>query len=495
MNSVFSLTNKLNSISVQDKINYIALLVFFVAAVFSIGHYKGDEHYQILEFAQYKIGLIDAQQLPWEFDAKMRPSLQPWLVVGIVSLFKYFSLTNPFTITTFLRLITAFFSWLIIKNLNVVLIEKYFPEKKWAILFSCCTFFLWFVPFFSVRFSSENYSEIFLLTGIYFIIKGSRCLMHVIIIGLCLGLSVLFKAQIGLSVLGIFGWFLFYEKKNIKIMLPLIPVFISVILIGSYLDILFYEELTFTPYNFIKGNLDGGKASEFGTSPFYYYLLVFLMATIPPISIILPLFFFSALSNLKKHIIVWAILPYLLTLCFIAHKEVRFLLPLKYLITFLTVYGIANYFKEKKIKKYQLFFFKTALILNSIVMLYMSLKPANGTVLYQKYLYDHIDEANRTILTTDRDYYKITGELQTSFYRPKNISSFSITNDKEIVDFMFKKDITSCLYVHRGLSFSDSIPGYSFKKVYALYPDWITKVPFINASKIRTDCIYLVTKL
>tara|TARA_R110002051_G_scaffold234056_5_gene295613 strand:- start:5253 stop:6740 length:1488 start_codon:yes stop_codon:yes gene_type:complete len=495
MNRSFSLIDKIETISIHDKINYIAFLVFFITAIYSIGHYKSDEHYQILEFAQYKLGQIDAEDLPWEFDAKMRPTIQPWFVVGIVWFFNKIQIANPFTITIFLRIMTAFLLWLTTVKLNKVVVARFFTEQRWAILFSCCSFFLWYVPFISVRFSSESYAAIFLLSALYLILNNLRSVPHTIFIGIFLGISVIIKAQMGLAVLGIFAWLYFNEKKNLFRLFPLLPSFLLVIIFGVYLDSLFYNEFAFTPYNFIIGNLAGGKASEFGTAPFYYYVLAFLMATIPPISLVLPLFFFSAIRELKNNIIVWALVPYILVHCFIGHKEVRFFLPVQYLIIFLTTYGLASYFKERNIKKYQMRFFKVAIVLNTIVMIYMALKPANGTVLYQKYLYEHINEGSRTILTTNRDYYKITGELQTSFYRPKNIRSFSITNDKEIVDFMFKKDITSCLYVHRGLSFSDSIPGYSLKKVYALYPDWITKVPFINASKIRTDCIYLVTKL
>lgn len=492
--SIFSI-RKLESISVQDRINYIALFLFVFAAFYSIGHYKSDEHYQILEFAQFKLGQIDGNDLPWEFDGKMRPSLQPWLVVGMVSLFNSFNITNPFTITTIFRLITALLLWLTIKNINKVLIDKYFDEDRWAILFSCCTFFLWYVPFISVRFSSESYSSIFLLTALFFIIKDKKGMPNAIFIGLCLGISVLFKAQIGLAVLGIFAWLYFRKKENRLNLFSILTTFLLVTLLGTLLDSLFYQEFTFTPYNFIKGNLEGGRAAEFGTAPFYYYLLVFFMATIPPISLVLPLFFFSAIRKLKNRVIVWAIVPFILVHCIISHKEVRFLLAIHYLIIFLTIYRLAAYFKERKIKKYQHGLFKLAVVMNMLVLVYMSVKPANGKVLYQKYLYENIVLGNRTILTTKKDYYKIMGGLQTSFYRPENIQSYFVNSERDVMRFLQKNKINTCFYVHRGLSFSGSIPGYEIKKVYSLYPDWITKVPFLDILKIRTDCIYLINKL
>ena len=255
--SIFSLKT-IKSISIQDRINYTALLVFIIAAFYSIGHYKSDEHYQILEFAQYKLGQINAKDLPWEFDAKMRPSFQPWLVVGMVSLLKVFNITNPFAITTIFRLITALLLWFITKKLNKLLIERYFTQNSWAILFSCCTFFLWYVPFISVRFSSENYAGLFLMASIYFIIKDFKSIRNLLSIGLCLGIAILFKAQIGLAVLGIFGWLIFIGKISIYQFTIMSLAILSVTALGTYLDYLFYGSFVFTPFYFIMGNLEGG---------------------------------------------------------------------------------------------------------------------------------------------------------------------------------------------------------------------------------------------
>src|SRR5690349_17655776 len=56
-----------------------AVLVALVAAWFNDGYLNADEHYQIIEFAQYKLGLQSSAALAWEFPAHMRPALQPWL--------------------------------------------------------------------------------------------------------------------------------------------------------------------------------------------------------------------------------------------------------------------------------------------------------------------------------------------------------------------------------------------------------------------------------
>ena len=417
------LIKRYHSISVYNKINFIALFIFIITAIFSIGFYGADEHYQILEFAQYKLGNIPAKALPWEYDSQMRPTLQPWIVIFLVKIFNFFNILNPFAIAMIFRLISALLLWWVTLRMNSLLVKQYFLKEKWAVLFSCSTFFLWFIPFLSVRFSSENYSAAFLLLGLCYILKNQFSLKDSILTGVFFGLSILFKAQIGIVILGIFSWVVFVKRIYIRKLIPMFFTLFVISFLGTFLDFLFYENIVFTPYNFIKGNLVGGRSNDFGTSPFYYYLKIFLMAAIPPISIVLPLFFLFGLRKLKKSVFVWILIPYILVHFIIPHKEVRFMLPVYYLIIFVTIYGLSKYFENREIKPYQNKIFKVTVVLNFVVMTYMIIKPANGTVLYAKYLYDHINEGNRTIVTTEKDYYTIMGDLQTTFYTPKNVKS------------------------------------------------------------------------
>lgn len=492
--TVQNVIEKLKNVSSINKVNALALLIFVLTAIFSIGHNKSDEHYQILEFAQYKMGKISAEELPWEFKENMRPTVQPWIVVGMVSMLQSVQITNPFFITLLFRLMTALLLWLIMVKFNRELCKIYFKDKTWLILFCACTFFLWYVPFNSVRFSSESYATIFLLSGLYCLFKDLRNIKFLSLAGLFMGLSVMFKAQMGLCVLGVFIGLLFLKKVPLIKLLSLFAGIFGVVLFGLFLDIQFYDEFVFTPYNFIKANLVGGKASEFGTAPFYYYLIVFLMVTIPPINLVLPVAFFSGLHKLKMSPIVWAIVPYLLAHSIIAHKEVRFLLPVQYLMIFVTVYGLSVYFKDKKIRNYQRNLIKVAVVLNSLVLLYMGYKPAKGKVRYQKFLYEHIAEGNHIVISTKKDYYKIMGDMNTTFYRPKNLKSYYVNTTNELASFLNAQHINTAFYVHRGYAFSGTLPGYTLKKVFGLYPEFIENLPFVNAQKIRTDCIYLVIK-
>jgi hypothetical protein len=41
--------------------------IYFLSSIYSLGYYHGDEHFQIIEFMSYKLGLIPKESLPWEF--------------------------------------------------------------------------------------------------------------------------------------------------------------------------------------------------------------------------------------------------------------------------------------------------------------------------------------------------------------------------------------------------------------------------------------------
>lgn len=57
----------------------ISLILHIFAGLNSAGVAHVDEHYQILEFVNYKLGLVSIDRLPWEFGFRMRAWIQPGL--------------------------------------------------------------------------------------------------------------------------------------------------------------------------------------------------------------------------------------------------------------------------------------------------------------------------------------------------------------------------------------------------------------------------------
>src|SRR5260221_12769536 len=80
-----------------------AVTVHLIAAWFNGGFLSWDEHYQIIEFAQYKLGRQSPAGLAWEFAETMRPALQPWIAAGAIRLGDALGVASPFAIAFVLR--------------------------------------------------------------------------------------------------------------------------------------------------------------------------------------------------------------------------------------------------------------------------------------------------------------------------------------------------------------------------------------------------------
>src|SRR5207244_3098177 len=67
-----------------------------VAAVFSLGFYHTDEHFQILEFLNYLLGLSPASDLPIEFHRQIRSWMQPGIYFVLLKALSVVGVKNPF---------------------------------------------------------------------------------------------------------------------------------------------------------------------------------------------------------------------------------------------------------------------------------------------------------------------------------------------------------------------------------------------------------------
>ncbi|MFY7672239.1 hypothetical protein ACOSP6_14235 [Tenacibaculum sp. MEBiC06402] len=477
----------------QKKIKIAAFIIFMITAFFSVGHLQSDEHFQVLEFAQYKLGKISANDLPWEFGEKMRPSIQPWIVYSFINLFDAIGLNNPFVITLIFRIFSGILLWYVIISLNKIIIEKYFKVTRWANIFYATSLLLWFIPFTSVRFSSENISALFLLLGFLQLFR-KQTYVSFAIIGLFWGLSFLFRYQLGLSIFGTYAFLLFIQRIHIlKLAISVIPLFL-IIRLGVYLDTLFYDEFTIAPYNYLKANILDDKASNFGTSPFFAYLYLFLGKAIPPISLILFAGFISSFKPLKKNIFLWSIIPFILIHSFIAHKEIRFMFPVNYLFIFMSVYGLMNYFKDKEIKNWHSKLIKFSVYINILLLVVMAFKPMNGTVKLFKYVYNNLNKTETHLISTKRPLYSMLVDLQSSFYTAKNIKN-EVVKPEDLAQYLRSNNIKNCYILHEKFDLAESLDGYSLEKVYSEYPEWIKSLKFIDwQKKLRTKTIYKLTK-
>ena len=65
--------------SVENMVLFLALILYLTAAIYNSGYYHPDEHFQILEFAKWKLGQSSGTSMAWEHEAMIRPTLEPWI--------------------------------------------------------------------------------------------------------------------------------------------------------------------------------------------------------------------------------------------------------------------------------------------------------------------------------------------------------------------------------------------------------------------------------
>ena len=91
----------------KRKVFLFSIIAFILTCFFSTGYHHFDEHFQILEFAGYKLNILTSDNLPWEFNAQIRSSFQPVIVICLYNFLGLFGLSNPFILTLLLRFLSA----------------------------------------------------------------------------------------------------------------------------------------------------------------------------------------------------------------------------------------------------------------------------------------------------------------------------------------------------------------------------------------------------
>jgi phosphatidylinositol glycan class B len=365
----------------------LGFILFIVAAICSDGYFHPDEHFQLLEFANYKMGGIQAEHLPWEFDEKMRPTFQVAIVYGLCSVMKMGGFFDPYTAVLILRLVTACLMFYVLYMFfNRYKIEIKTTQGVWW--FAALSFLLWYIPFISVRYSSESFGIIFMLSALlcYDVPHHKKNgFIQQCLIGLLLGLSFISRFQMGFMIAGFGLWVLFIKKEKISAMAAMLLGFIGAVGLGLICDKWFYGEWVSSAYNYFYQNLVENKAAGFGVSPFWYYAALTPAIVFPLLGVILVPAFIYFFVKYPKHIFTWLLIPFLLIHHVIGHKEMRFLFAVTPFIPFVVVIMIEHLTWMKYLRFFKYVFW----VINIPALLIMTIKPAYDNLGMFKYIYRH----------------------------------------------------------------------------------------------------------
>ncbi|OFZ13353.1 MAG: hypothetical protein A2X86_16535 [Bdellovibrionales bacterium GWA2_49_15] len=378
------ITAKLIAHPMKTKYLILSLLPFLLCAFFSDGFVHPDEHYQILELLNLKISAFHKTEIfNWDFHLKMRS----WFQVFIYFLIAKISfVSNPFTLAFLFRLLNALLAWL---GLYLLVDVKRLAFISWV----------WFVPFLLVRTSSEALSTSLFLLGAFFFQKDGK--KNSIFSGLLWGMSFLMRFQMGIPILAVNIWKFVRDRKWKEGLLHSLAI-VLLVLVGVVIDRWGYGEWTFTPFSYLKYNIFESRASEFGTSPFWYYLTAPIVKGGPPLALLLVV---GSLLYWKQNLRgFWSIasLSFLLIHMLIPHKELRFL-------TF--VYILAPYFLSQVVlgtgRPWKALW-GLAILTNVLISCKTLLTPAHSTTNLYRYVYGDSIPVYLTPPQEDGSYFKLT---------------------------------------------------------------------------------------
>lgn len=449
-----------------------------VAAWCTIGYHHPDEHFQIWEFANYKLGHIPASALPWEFPEQMRPGLQPFLAYATIRGANIVGVDNPFFAVFIARLVCGaaalwvYWQW-------CTWLERDLENPAAARWMRIGVLFFWLMPYLNVRFSSENTSAICFFGGLLLLLQqlerekngfAWRCLAA----GFLLCLSFFFRYQIAFAGIGLGAWLVFQSSPGLKTWTALFVGASVAVLIGIATDYWLYGDWVFAPYNYFFSNIVEGKASNFGVSPFWWYLTEMPIALVPPLSVILLLFAAYGAWKKPNHVFIWCIVPFVLAHSMVAHKEVRFLFPMALPFFFCAAYGWQTSLRSFRYKQWHKKLFNTLLWVNGMLLLLRILVPAKEMASYARFLWEWEEEHPKSKVFFVKEHPVKNYPLNMPFYEhpeQQNVSWYT--------DPAYRND-TTALRTGDLMFFTEILaptptapPGFSLKREFAYYPNWV----------------------
>lgn len=463
---------------INAKILFVCILI--TAAWFSVGYYNPDEHYQILEFANYKLGLSPESELAWEFNNISRQAIQPFVAYLFGSILIKIQLYNPFLLAFILRLISAALSF---SALNLLI--KNFIDSKHQVRGWMLAILLGFMPFLLVRFSSESCSGAIFFIALCLLSNKENSYHDLYFVGLLLGIAFYCRFQTAFAIAPLLLWYsLFIAKLEWRKYGCLIFGFLTAIGIGILIDFWFYETWVFTPYNYLNSQIFKGVLNQFGVSPWWYYPILLSQAISTFYAVLIILVTIVFILNNPTNVISWISLVVVGFHTIIGHKEIRFLFPLILVLPITFNFAIVNleyYLSNRTFSLSYFKVFKIALIIIGILfMLVCTLKPVEKTVVIMEYIYQSSRNQKTYIYTLDGYTFRgkqimgkyASGYVVNNFYKNNQTNMMYVNAQFDIEDlrkrpnsYLFIDEINDKAFLIKNIS--------KLKRIKSSIPEWI----------------------
>ncbi len=462
------------------KIFLISCLIHLIASIFSSGFHHFDEHFQIYEFLNFKLGQTPAQDLPWEHREMVRPWIQVYFYLGIQKAISFLGIQSPFIFAFIFRLITSFFGLYSIYCFIPVLREWFKKEESFKLSLVLLNF-CWYIPYIQTRTNAESMSTSLFLIGmsLFLQIQQRESYFTSFVSGVFLGASYLVRYQLALMTAFLWFWALIFKKIKLQYLAIIAVSILLMIGFGILTDYWGYGKWTFAPLNLFTSNFTDGRLEGSGVSPFWYYIKKSLFSGIPPVSLPLIIATFWGWYKKWKHPLTWATLPLFLFHSYIGHKELRYIFPVIVMCTIYSVYFFEQY--RDKVLSYP----KTLKVIVSINILFLVIsifRAANPSVKFYQFIWNHPEI--KKIVTEVENPFTMLG-LNIHYYKRENISIEKVTNFKDRIHSDEYHFFNRGHYIFKMESYPHC------KSIFMAYPKWSLKFNIGNwLSRSRVWSLY-----
>ncbi len=420
----------------------ILFLVTLVTAYFSETFFFPDEHYQVLEFMSYKLGITSAADLPWEFRAQVRPWMQPFLYSLIAKPLMFAGVRDLFNVTFVLRLATACVSLAALAAFAKLLFgDLVRPDEKFA--YARMLPFMGFLPYLFVRTASETISAAFFTLGLVLAVQAARSgsLRRIAAAGILCGLAFECRYQSAFLILGLLLWMAFQARARMSQLLTFAAAGIVPVAAALPIDRWGYGVWCFPPWNYLNVNVFQGVAAEkFGSAPFFAYLYLVPGNIFFPIAVVIIVTLIVACLRNPRHYVTWVTAPFFVVHCLLAHKEERFLFPLAILATSYPVLAFSPSSDRLlgifgRLWPYRRSILSKAVAWSAVAaMVFLAVHPfgIRPHMMMAKYVYRHF-AGGLTAYTFDEEAFKTY-----PMYRPPNYRSDTLQSRAELESLLAK---------------------------------------------------------
>ena len=438
----------------------LALVVGFslcwAAAFCSKGIFHYDEHFQILEFAGFKLQRVSEDALAWEFKAFLRPWLQPLIFTSLYQLTDFLASTQLSTKLFLWRLLSAclgFSSILVLMGFYLREMPRILQER----LLWCLSLFAPLPMLFS-RNSSEmlaaiclNFATALLLYNGLSATKLRRTKPVIYgVVGFLIGLAFEFRFPSLVMAAGLLFYFLCVRgiRQSRKPFFWIGLGFLVCLALELWVDYWGYGTLVFPPYNYFKFNILQHHVVEniYGTSPFWhygpllYYSNIFFPSSLLIATPLLFWFFFPL------HPLTALSLPFCLLHMFLGHKELRFLFPIFPFFPFFFVMVLERLSAHWLWLRLHSSKLLVLLLLLSLSRLYtLTFQSLSIDIAVAEYLYDQAPDKLTLYYTSSEPM--IYGGSYVQFYMPKDFKSVKLYSFEEFKHIVQEKPQEALVFV------------------------------------------------